>query len=157
MSDPKQVKQTIMKGQKSICPACIHAGLCLAEGNQPCIACSHFYPHNAAPISQEARAMLLGLADDTTCPIHIAAEIEQILAMDSGEEGYPNECENGMQQKAKTNEQQFKTMDKKELATTIHALHLGYAPWCDHHCENRGDDGCDKCILSWLEKPATEE
>lgn len=41
-----------------------------------------------------------------------------------------------------------------ELATMLHAVKLGYAPWCDHHCENEGDDGCDKCIKKWLQQPA---
>lgn len=55
-----------------------------------------------------------------------------------------------------TNEECLKAFPKEELATTIHAFHLGYAPWCDHHCKNEGDDGCDQCILKWLGLPATE-
>ena len=42
----------------------------------------------------------------------------------------------------------------EKLATTIHAVSLGWAPWCDHHCANQGEDGCDNCIKDWLAKPA---
>lgn len=44
--------------------------------------------------------------------------------------------------------------NEHELATMLHAVKLGYAPWCDHHCENEGDGGCDKCIEKWLQAPA---
>lgn len=54
-----------------------------------------------------------------------------------------------------TNEKRLLSFNKEELATTIHAFHLGYAPWCDHHCKMQGEDGCDKCILNWLGMPAT--
>lgn len=39
------------------------------------------------------------------------------------------------------------------LKETIHAFSLGFKPWCDFHCENEGDDGCDKCIENWLQQP----
>lgn len=44
--------------------------------------------------------------------------------------------------------------NEHELATMLHAVKLGYAPWCDYHCKNEGDDGCDKCIDKWLKQPA---
>lgn len=44
-----------------------------------------------------------------------------------------------------------------ELASMLHAVKLGYAPWCDYHCENQGDDGCDNCIKEWLKQPAKGE
>lgn len=44
-----------------------------------------------------------------------------------------------------------------ELANMLHAVKMGYSPWCDYHCENEGDDGCDKCIADWLKQPAEEE
>lgn len=44
--------------------------------------------------------------------------------------------------------------NEHELATMLHAVKLGYAPWCDYHCKNEGDDGCDKCIEKWLQQPA---
>lgn len=47
--------------------------------------------------------------------------------------------------------------NKHELATTLHAVKLGYAPWCDYHCENEGENGCDNCILNWLQQPAEVE
>lgn len=59
-------------------------------------------------------------------------------------------------QKPMTNEGWLKSLPKSDLARTIHAFHLGYSPWCDHHCENEGDDGCDNCIVKWLELPATD-
>lgn len=40
------------------------------------------------------------------------------------------------------------------LKETIYAFSLGFKPWCDFHCENEGDDGCDKCIENWLKQPA---
>ena len=55
-----------------------------------------------------------------------------------------------------TNEKSLRSQSKDDLVTTIHAFHLGYAPWCDYHCKNKGDDGCEKCIRTWLDKPATE-
>lgn len=58
----------------------------------------------------------------------------------------------------KTNADRIRAMSDEELATTIHALHLGWTGlWCDHHCENEGDDGCDKCIAEWLKQPVEEE
>ena len=58
--------------------------------------------------------------------------------------------------KRMSNEDQLKAMPKNELAQTIHAFSLGFAPWCDYHCKNRGDDGCDQCIQAWLDRPAEE-
>ena len=55
----------------------------------------------------------------------------------------------------KTNGDRLHAAD--ELANMLHAVKLGYAPWCDHHCENEGDDGCDKCVEKWLQEPAEEE
>lgn len=55
-----------------------------------------------------------------------------------------------------TNEEWLRTISQDDLADTIHAFHLGYAPWCDYHCKNQGDEGCEKCIRAWLGKPTTE-
>lgn len=55
-----------------------------------------------------------------------------------------------------TNEKWLKSLPKDDLASTIHAFHLGYSPWCDHHCKEYADDGCDKCVAKWLEMPATD-
>ena len=44
-----------------------------------------------------------------------------------------------------------------ELATMLHAVKMGYRPWCDYHCENEGEDGCDNCIKEWLQQPAEGE
>lgn len=54
-----------------------------------------------------------------------------------------------------TNSDSIKATDN-ELATMLHAVKMGYAPWCDYHCENEGDDGCDNCIKKWLQQPAEE-
>lgn len=59
--------------------------------------------------------------------------------------------------KPMTNEEWLKGLPKSDLANAIHAFHLGYSPWCDHHCENEGDAGCDNCIAKWLELPATDD
>ena len=59
--------------------------------------------------------------------------------------------------KPMSNEEWLKSLHKGDLANTIHAFHLGYSPWCDHHCENEGDDGCDNCIVKWLELPVSDE
>lgn len=48
-------------------------------------------------------------------------------------------------------------VNEHELATMLHAVKWGYAPWCDYHCENEGENGCDNCILSWLQQPAEVE
>lgn len=55
-----------------------------------------------------------------------------------------------------SNEDRIRDMDAEEIKDSILAVSLGYAPWCDHHCKNQGDDGCDKCIEDWLQKPALE-
>jgi hypothetical protein len=61
------------------------------------------------------------------------------------------------QQKPKTNADRIRAMSDEELAEEFHAIMLGWNEWCDYHCENRGDDGCDKCILKWLKQPAEGE
>ena len=53
-----------------------------------------------------------------------------------------------------SNADHIRAMSDEELEPMILAFKLGYAPWCDHHCENEGDDGCDTCILKWLKQPA---
>ena len=54
-----------------------------------------------------------------------------------------------------SNADRIRAMSDEELATTIHAIRWGWtATWCDYHCENEGDDGCDKCVLAWLKQPA---
>lgn len=53
----------------------------------------------------------------------------------------------------------IRAMSDEELANTIHAISLGWqgqTSWCDFHCENPGEDGCDKCILKWLQQPAED-
>lgn len=52
-----------------------------------------------------------------------------------------------------TNADRIRASDD-ELATMLHAVKMGYKPWCDYHCENEGDDGCDNCIKKWLQQPA---
>ena len=52
-----------------------------------------------------------------------------------------------------TNADRIRSTDD-ELATMLHAVSMGYKPWCDYHCENEGDDGCDNCIKNWLQQPA---
>ncbi len=58
--------------------------------------------------------------------------------------------------KPKTNAESITATDD-ELATTLHAVSMGYKPWCDYHCENEGEDGCDNCIKEWLQQPAEGE
>ena len=41
--------------------------------------------------------------------------------------------------KPKTNADRIRATDD-ELATMLYAVKLGYAPWCNYHCENQGDD-----------------
>ena len=55
-----------------------------------------------------------------------------------------------------TNADRIRAMSDEELAEELHAIMLGWNGWCDYHCENRGDDGCDKCILKWLKQPADQ-
>lgn len=55
--------------------------------------------------------------------------------------------------KPMTNADRIRSSDE-EVATMLLAVKLGYAPWCDYHCENEGDDGCDNCIKKWLQQPA---
>lgn len=64
----------------------------------------------------------------------------------------------GQKEVPMTNADRIRAMSDEELATTIHAIRLGWKGlWCDFHCENEGDDGCDKCIEDWLKQPAEEE
>ena len=56
--------------------------------------------------------------------------------------------------KPQTNADRIRVMSDGELKTEIHAISLGFKPWCDYHCENQGDDGCDNCIGKWLQQPA---
>ena len=56
-----------------------------------------------------------------------------------------------------TNADRIRAMTDEELEPTILAFKLGYAPWCDHHCKNEGEYGCDTCILNWLKQPAEGE
>ena len=65
------------------------------------------------------------------------------------------DCCPKMQHK-KTNADRIRATDD-ELATMLHAVKMGYKPWCDFHCENEGDDGCDNCIKEWLQQPAEGE
>lgn len=55
-----------------------------------------------------------------------------------------------------TNKEWIQSLSKRNLAETIHAFHLGYSPWCDHHCAEYADDGCENCIAAWLDLPTTE-
>ena len=62
-------------------------------------------------------------------------------------------------ERAVTNADHIRSMTDEELANTIHSISLGWkgqTNWCDFHCENPGDDGCDKCILNWLKQPYKE-
>ena len=65
---------------------------------------------------------------------------------------YIGNCEN----KIETNADRIRAMSDEDLKDSILAVHLGYNPWCDYHCENKGDDGCDRCIEKWLKQPAEE-
>lgn len=56
-----------------------------------------------------------------------------------------------------TNADRIRASTDSELAEDIYAISLGYKPWCDCHCENQGDDGCDNCIEQWLKQPAEED
>lgn len=55
-----------------------------------------------------------------------------------------------------TNSKNIRLMKEGDLVEFIHAVSLGYKPWCDYHCKNEGDDGCDICIRKWLSKPPKE-
>jgi hypothetical protein len=60
----------------------------------------------------------------------------------------------------KTNADHIRSMTDEELTNTIHAFSLGWrgqTNWCDFHCENPGEDGCDKCISLWLKQPYRED
>lgn len=67
----------------------------------------------------------------------------------------PDECDAWPDPVPVSNADRIRAMSDEELATTIHAIRWGWAAtWCDYHCENEGDDGCDKCVLAWLKQPA---
>ena len=51
-----------------------------------------------------------------------------------------------------TNADQIHRWDIDNHAEFLHAVHLGFSPWCDHHCQNECDDGCDNCIKNWLQQ-----
>lgn len=53
-----------------------------------------------------------------------------------------------------SNQERIQNASEDDLVTEIHAISLGHKPWCDYHCKNQGDDGCDKCIQKWLQKGA---
>ena len=55
-----------------------------------------------------------------------------------------------------TNADRIRAMSDEELAEYIHAVSLGWHDWCDYHCENKGDDGCDNCILALLKQPVKD-
>ena len=55
-----------------------------------------------------------------------------------------------------SNADRFHSATNDALKEEIHAISLGFKPWCDHHCANEGDDGCDNCIGEWLQQPAEE-
>ena len=57
-----------------------------------------------------------------------------------------------------TNGDRIRAMtDDDELTTEIHAISLGYRPWCDYHCEDDCDDGCENCIKAWCQQPVKED
>lgn len=56
-----------------------------------------------------------------------------------------------------SNTDRIQTATTEDLTDEIHAISLGYKPWCDYHCENQGDDGCEHCIQAWLQQPAQED
>lgn len=58
--------------------------------------------------------------------------------------------------KQKTNADRIRAMSDEELGMFVLAAHLGYKCWCNFHCENEGDGGCDKCIAEWLKQPVEE-
>ena len=62
----------------------------------------------------------------------------------------------GETEKPQTNADRIRATDD-ELATILHAAKMGYRPWCDYHCENEGDDGCDNCIKKWLQQQVEGE
>ena len=53
----------------------------------------------------------------------------------------------------KTNADHIRSMTDEELEEGIRAISLGSDPWCDHHCEMRGDDNCNICLANWLKQP----
>lgn len=55
-----------------------------------------------------------------------------------------------------SNADRIRAMTDEELAEYIHAVSLGWQDWCDYHCENKGDDGCDNCILALLKQPVKD-
>ncbi len=56
----------------------------------------------------------------------------------------------------RNNADRIRAMSDEELAEYIHAVSMGWQDWCDYHCENKGDDGCDNCILDWLKQPVKD-
>lgn len=44
----------------------------------------------------------------------------------------------------------IKGMTPEEMADFLQAVMLGFAPWCDFSCENKGEKNCVECIKIWL-------
>ena len=38
----EEIKQSVRYGSESICPSCVHNGVCRAIDNQPCVECDHY-------------------------------------------------------------------------------------------------------------------
>lgn len=53
-----------------------------------------------------------------------------------------------------TNADRIRAMTDEELEEGILKMSIGYGPWCDNHCKMSGDDDCNRCLRSWLQKPA---
>ena len=90
---------------------------------------------------------------------HIGKQVEWDDDIDLNECGCPTSVWDKYfttPKKPKTNADSIRATDD-ELATMLHAVKMGYKPWCDYHCENEGDDGCDNCIKEWLQQPAEGE
>lgn len=39
----EEIKQSVRYGSESICPSCVHNGVCRAIDNQPCVECDHYF------------------------------------------------------------------------------------------------------------------
>ena len=116
------------------CGKCLHQDVCktaeTCDGHVP--RCKHFMDKDGMALAS-CKLGAKGCFTDGKCR-------------------YKKACEN----KVMTHADQLRVMTEEELAPMIFAYKLGYAPWCDHHCENEGDDGCDNCILKWLKQFAEE-
>lgn len=116
------------------CGKCLHLDVCktaeTCDGHVP--RCKHFVDKNGMALAS-CKLGAKGCFTDGKCR-------------------YKKDCEN----KVITRADQLRAMTYEQLAPVIFAFKLGFAPWCDHHCENEGDDGCENCILKWLQSPAEE-